>query len=108
MSDANLERNVEDELLWDPRVDPAEVAVSAKDGAVTLRGTVGSFRERRDATTTSSTCASIVRGTRLSSIEHLEHEAAQLRVVAPVPHQDPHLHLVIDALHAVHALGRAR
>jgi osmotically-inducible protein OsmY len=49
MSDANLERDVQDELLWDPRVDSGEVAVSAKDGAITLRGTVGSFRERRDA-----------------------------------------------------------
>jgi osmotically-inducible protein OsmY len=49
MSDADLELDVNDELLWDPRVDPAAIAVSAKDGAVTLRGTVGSFRERRDA-----------------------------------------------------------
>jgi osmotically-inducible protein OsmY len=49
MSNAELESNVEDELLWDPRVDPAAIAVSAEDGAVTLRGTVGSFRERRDA-----------------------------------------------------------
>jgi osmotically-inducible protein OsmY len=49
MSDFDLERNVNDELLWDPRVDPAEIAVSAKDGVVTLRGTVGSFHERRDA-----------------------------------------------------------
>src|SRR6185503_19429324 len=49
MTDADLERDVNDELLWDPRVDPAEIAVSAKDGVVTLRGTVGSFHERRDA-----------------------------------------------------------
>jgi osmotically-inducible protein OsmY len=49
MSDTDLERDVNDELLWDPRVDPAEIAVSAKDGVVTLRGTVGSFHERRDA-----------------------------------------------------------
>jgi osmotically-inducible protein OsmY len=49
MSDADLERDVSDELLWDPRVDPAAVAASAKDGAIILRGTVGSFREKRDA-----------------------------------------------------------
>jgi osmotically-inducible protein OsmY len=49
MTNTELESNVQDELLWDPRVDPAAIAVSAKDGAVTLRGTVGSFRERRDA-----------------------------------------------------------
>lgn len=51
MSDDQLRRNVEDELYWDPRVDAAAVAVSAEDGVVTLRGTVGSYRERREATT---------------------------------------------------------
>jgi osmotically-inducible protein OsmY len=44
-----LELNVSEELLWDPKVDDAAIAVSADDGAVTLRGTVGSFRQRREA-----------------------------------------------------------
>ena len=34
---------------WDPKVDSRAIAVSADDGAVTLRGTVGSFREKREA-----------------------------------------------------------
>jgi osmotically-inducible protein OsmY len=49
MSDYDLELNVSDELLWDPKVDSAAVAVSADDGVVTLRGTVGSFRQKREA-----------------------------------------------------------
>jgi osmotically-inducible protein OsmY len=49
MSDDTLVHDVNDELLWDPKVDPAAVAVTADDGVVTLRGSVGSFRERREA-----------------------------------------------------------
>ena len=49
MSDHDLELSVSDELAWEPRVDPAAIAVSARDGVVTLRGTVGSFRQKLDA-----------------------------------------------------------
>ena len=37
------------ELFWDPKVDNESIAVSADDGKVTLRGTVGSFREKLEA-----------------------------------------------------------
>jgi osmotically-inducible protein OsmY len=50
MADAPLQQNVADELRWDPRVESRSIAVSAEDdGAVTLRGTVGSYREKREA-----------------------------------------------------------
>lgn len=49
MSNTDLERHVNDELLWDPKVDSAAIAVSADHGVVTLRGTVGSFRQKREA-----------------------------------------------------------
>jgi osmotically-inducible protein OsmY len=49
MTDAELELNVTDELAWDPKVDSEEIAVSADGGTVTLRGTVGSFRQKREA-----------------------------------------------------------
>jgi osmotically-inducible protein OsmY len=50
MADAPLERNVADELRWDPKIDSASIAVAADDGgSVTLRGTVGSFRQKREA-----------------------------------------------------------
>jgi osmotically-inducible protein OsmY len=50
MANAALERSVADELLWDPKVDAESIAVSAgDDGSVTLRGTVGSFRQKREA-----------------------------------------------------------
>jgi osmotically-inducible protein OsmY len=44
-----LMAEVNDELFWDPRVDNAAIAVSADDGAIILRGTVGSLREKREA-----------------------------------------------------------
>jgi osmotically-inducible protein OsmY len=48
MTNEALERNVTDELLWDPHIDSGAIAVSADDGVVTLRGTVGSFRQKRE------------------------------------------------------------
>jgi osmotically-inducible protein OsmY len=47
--DDELTADVNDELFWDPKVDNAAIAVSAKDGNVALRGTVGSLREKREA-----------------------------------------------------------
>jgi osmotically-inducible protein OsmY len=49
MSDRDVERWVTEELHWDPKVDGDAIAVSVDDGAVALRGTVGSFREKREA-----------------------------------------------------------
>jgi osmotically-inducible protein OsmY len=49
VSNEDLELNVTDELLWDPKLDSAAIAASADDGVVTLRGTVGSFRQKREA-----------------------------------------------------------
>jgi osmotically-inducible protein OsmY len=45
-----IEDAIRSALELDPRIpDPAEIAISADDGTVTLRGTVGSFGQRRAA-----------------------------------------------------------
>ena len=49
MTDQALTNNVTEELLWDPKVDNSAIAVSADGGEITLRGTVGTFREKREA-----------------------------------------------------------
>jgi osmotically-inducible protein OsmY len=49
MSNQTLEQNVNDELFWDPKIDSEAVAVAADNGTVSLRGTVGSFRQKREA-----------------------------------------------------------
>ena len=48
-SNTDLTADVSDELFWDPKLDSTAIAVSADDGTVTLRGTVGSLREKREA-----------------------------------------------------------
>jgi osmotically-inducible protein OsmY len=47
--DNKLAADVSDELFWDPKLDNSSIAVSASDGTITLRGTVGSLREKREA-----------------------------------------------------------
>lgn len=49
MTNDDLQLDVGAELFWDPKVDSEEIAVSADEGTVTLRGTVGSFRQKREA-----------------------------------------------------------
>jgi osmotically-inducible protein OsmY len=50
MPDAPLTEAVNDELFWDPKVDPVAIAAEADyNGHVTLRGTVGSFRQKHEA-----------------------------------------------------------
>ena len=49
MNNTELERSVAEELFWDPRIDSRFVAVSADNGVVTLRGTLVSFRQKREA-----------------------------------------------------------
>jgi osmotically-inducible protein OsmY len=50
VSDTKLRIDVEDELLWEPRVDSGAIAVAADGGIVTLRGTVSTVREKLEAT----------------------------------------------------------
>src|SRR4030088_359998 len=45
-SDADIQRDVLDELKWDARVQPNEVGVAVKDGIVTLTGWVDSYTKR--------------------------------------------------------------
>jgi len=50
MSNSSIETAITAELELDPRISaPGEIAVRAEYGAVTLRGTVGSFAQRRAA-----------------------------------------------------------
>jgi osmotically-inducible protein OsmY len=49
VTDEQLAGDVSDELHWDPKLDNRAIAVSSVDGRVTLRGTVGSPWEKREA-----------------------------------------------------------
>jgi BON domain len=50
LTSTTVQDDIRSALDLDPRVpDPGEIAIVAEDGVVTLRGTVGSFRQRRAA-----------------------------------------------------------
>jgi osmotically-inducible protein OsmY len=46
ISDVELQRDVLDELKWEPSVNPAHIGVSVKNGIVTLTGHVSSYAEK--------------------------------------------------------------
>jgi osmotically-inducible protein OsmY len=45
-TDEDMQREVLDELRWEPRVRPNEIGVAVKDGIVTLTGWVDSYQKR--------------------------------------------------------------
>ena len=42
-ADSDIKRDVEDELRWEPNIDPTDIAVAVKNGVVTLTGYVRSY-----------------------------------------------------------------
>jgi osmotically-inducible protein OsmY len=48
-SDSEIERDVREELKWDPDLDADDIAVSVKNGVVTLAGFVPSYSDRLEA-----------------------------------------------------------
>jgi osmotically-inducible protein OsmY len=51
MANDRLRAEVAAELSWEPKVDSKDITVSVEGGRVTLRGTVTSFRQKREADT---------------------------------------------------------
>ena len=48
-TDDDIKRDVDYELMWDPEIDPSDIGVAVRDGAVTSSGFARSFRQRRKA-----------------------------------------------------------
>ena len=48
-SDSEIERDVRDELNWDPDLDADDIAVSVKNGVVTLAGFTHRYADRLEA-----------------------------------------------------------
>lgn len=46
MNDITLRQNILDELEFEPKVDAAEIGVTARDGVITLTGHVGTYAEK--------------------------------------------------------------
>src|SRR3979490_735330 len=48
-TDQDIQEDVEQELQWDPDLDATDIAVSVKDGVVTLTGFVRSYTDKYEA-----------------------------------------------------------
>jgi osmotically-inducible protein OsmY len=48
-SDSEIERDVRDELQWDPELNAEDIAISVKNGVVTLAGFTTSYTDRLEA-----------------------------------------------------------
>ena len=59
-SDSDIRRDVEDELRWDPDIDPTDIAVSVNNGVVTLAGFVRSYLQKYEAEADAKRVAGVV------------------------------------------------
>ena len=59
-SDSDIKRDVEDELRWDPDVDATDMAVSVKDGVVTLAGFARSYNDKLEAEAAAKRVAGVI------------------------------------------------
>ncbi len=48
-SNADLQKDVQDAIKWEPLLSAAQIGVTAKDGVVTLTGTVDSYAKKQEA-----------------------------------------------------------
>ena len=59
-SDSEIERDVKDELRWGPDLDSTDIAVSVKNGVVTLTGFVKSFTDKYEAEAAAKRVAGVI------------------------------------------------
>jgi osmotically-inducible protein OsmY len=88
-SDADIKRDVEDELRSDPDIDATDIAIAVKDGVVTLAGFVRSFRQRRKAEQDVKRVAGVV------------GVANNIEVRLPIIHRRPDPDIARDAVEAI-------
>ena len=59
-SDSDIKRDVEEELTWEPNLDPTDIAVAVKNGVVTLTGFVRSYAHKFTAERAAKRVAGVV------------------------------------------------
>jgi osmotically-inducible protein OsmY len=59
-SDSEIERDVKDEFQWEPDLDATDIAVSVKQGVVTLAGFVRSYTDKYEAEAAAKRVAGVV------------------------------------------------
>jgi Lar family restriction alleviation protein len=59
-ADSDIRRDVEDELRWDPDIDATDIAVTVRNGVVTLTGVVRSYMQNYQAESDAQRVAGVV------------------------------------------------
>ena len=59
-SDSDIKRDVEDELRWDPDINSTDIAVTVKNGVVTLAGFTRSYSDKLEAEAAAKRVAGVV------------------------------------------------
>jgi osmotically-inducible protein OsmY len=59
-TDSDIKRDVEDELRWDPDIDPSDIGVAVKNGVVALTGYVRSYGQKFAAERAAKRVAGVV------------------------------------------------
>ncbi len=80
-TDAEIQRDVLEELRWDPRVEETEIDVNVDDGVVTLTGTVTSWARRvaaRDAARHVGGVLDVANAITVETPEHLDRGDPEL------------------------------
>ena len=89
--DSDIKRDVEDELRWDPDIDPTDIGVAVHNGIVTLAGFVRSYAQRTEAERDAKRVAGVV------------GVANDIEVRLPVLDQRPDPEIARDAASALKA-----
>jgi osmotically-inducible protein OsmY len=87
--DADIKRDVEDELGWDPDIDSTDISVAVKDGVVTLTGFVRSYSQKWQAETDAKHVKDVVA------------VANDIEVRLPILSQRPDPHIARDIVTAL-------
>jgi len=90
-ADANIKRDVEDELRWDPDIDATDIGVSVHDGVVTLGGFVRSYPQKTKAERDAK---------RVNGVAGVAND---LEVRLPLLHRRPDPEIIRDAINALKA-----
>jgi osmotically-inducible protein OsmY len=96
-TDSDIKRDVENELRWDPDIDATDIAVTVKDGVVTLAGFVRSYSQKWEAERDSKRVAGVTGiandiDVRLPAIDQRPDPDVARDVVAAIQTQLPFWH----------------
>ncbi|WPQ61403.1 BON domain-containing protein [Chitinophaga sancti] len=77
-NNAELQRDVQNAIKWEPLLNGAEIGVTAKDGIVSLTGTVDSYAKKLEAENTAKKVIGVKAGLKKSLLNFQTHGLKQM------------------------------